>query len=176
MQGGRVEPCSRHRTLPVAKIEVEAGPTATKSRTEELGRRICVTNRMVSEFGATLRCKGCLGIGQPHTEEYRARTTPRWRGTWRVRNDSKRTRPRDWSLPGKPWSMCGHRSKQPMCPLQGDVEATPVEHDGVQRDPINCSGAWSSADGNDVEMRQTTGNKRPVMPRRRHGGWPGSVR
>ena len=30
---------------------------------------------MVSEFGATLGCKGCLVIGQPHTEESRARMT-----------------------------------------------------------------------------------------------------
>ena len=30
---------------------------------------------MVSEFGATLGCKGCLVIGQPHTEESWSRIT-----------------------------------------------------------------------------------------------------
>ena len=32
---------------------------------------------MASEFGATLGCKGCLVIGQLHTEECRARITTR---------------------------------------------------------------------------------------------------
>ena len=32
---------------------------------------------MVSEFGATLGCTGCLVIGQPHTEECRGRITAR---------------------------------------------------------------------------------------------------
>ena len=49
--------------------EVEAGPTVTKTRTEENGRRIYITEKMVSELGATLGCKGCLVIGQPHSEE-----------------------------------------------------------------------------------------------------------
>ena len=40
-----------------------------KTRNEENVRRICITKRVVSEFGATLGCKGCLVIGQPHTEE-----------------------------------------------------------------------------------------------------------
>ena len=44
-------------------------------RNEENGKRICITKKMVTEFGATLRCRGCLEIGQPHTEECRARAT-----------------------------------------------------------------------------------------------------
>ena len=32
-------------------------------------------SKMVSEFGATLGCKGCLLVGQPHTEQCRARIT-----------------------------------------------------------------------------------------------------
>ena len=54
-----------------------AGPTMTKIRNEENGRRIYITKKMVSGFGATLGCKGCLVIGQPHTEECRARITTR---------------------------------------------------------------------------------------------------
>ena len=45
----------------------------TKTRNEENGRRMCITKKMVSEFGATSGCKGCVVIGQLHTEECRAR-------------------------------------------------------------------------------------------------------
>ena len=58
--------------------EVEAGPTVMEIRNEEKGRLIYVTKKMmVSEFGGKLGCKGCLVIGQPHTEECRARITTR---------------------------------------------------------------------------------------------------
>ena len=57
--------------------EVKAESTATKSRNKEYGRRIYMTKKMVSEFGGTLGCKGCLMIGQPRTEECRARITAR---------------------------------------------------------------------------------------------------
>ena len=40
----------------------EAGPTVMKTRNEENGRRIYITMKMVSEFGATLGCKGCLVV------------------------------------------------------------------------------------------------------------------
>ena len=53
--------------------EVEAVSTITKTRNEENVTRIYITKKMLSEFGATLGCKGCLVIGQPHTEECRAR-------------------------------------------------------------------------------------------------------
>ena len=59
----------------VVNSEVEAGPTVKKTRNEENVRRILIENKMVSEFGAALGCKGCLVIGQPHTEECRARIT-----------------------------------------------------------------------------------------------------
>ena len=79
MQDGRVEvepnPAAPARTLPMVNLEVEAGPTTTKSRNEDDGRRIYITKKMVSEFGATSGCKGCLEIGQPHTEECRAKIT-----------------------------------------------------------------------------------------------------
>ena len=76
---GRVEvdpnPAAPARYIPMVNPEVEAGPTVTKTRNEENVRRIHITKTMVSEFGATLGCKGCLVIGQPHTEECPARIT-----------------------------------------------------------------------------------------------------
>ena len=79
MQDGRVEvdrnPAAPARTLPMVNPGVVAGTTTAKSRNEDNGRRICITKKMVSEFGATSGCKGCLEIGQPHTEECRAKIT-----------------------------------------------------------------------------------------------------
>ena len=81
LQDGRVEvdpnPATQARYLPMVNLEVPAEPTATRTRNEENGRRIYITKKMVFEFGATLGCKGCLVIGQLHTEECRARITAR---------------------------------------------------------------------------------------------------
>ena len=81
LQDGRVEvdpdPAAPARYLPTVKPEVTAEPTVTRTRNEEHGRRIYITKKMVCEFGATLGCKGCLVIGQPHTAECRARITAR---------------------------------------------------------------------------------------------------
>ena len=52
-------------------------PTVTRTRIEENDRRIYITKKMVSEFGATLGCRGCFVIGQRHTEKCRARITAR---------------------------------------------------------------------------------------------------
>ena len=57
--------------------EVPAEPTATRTRNEDNGRRIYITKKMVSEFGATLGCRGCLVIGQPQTQECGARIPAR---------------------------------------------------------------------------------------------------
>ena len=66
-------PAAQAGTLP----NVNPGwmPTTTRSKNEENGRLINMTKKMVSEFGATLSCKGCHEIGQPHTQECRARIT-----------------------------------------------------------------------------------------------------
>ena len=53
-----------HIHIHMVNPSVEAGPTVTKTRNEENGRRIDVTKKMVCEFGATLGCKGWLVIGQ----------------------------------------------------------------------------------------------------------------
>ena len=67
-RASRSQPRSAARYIPMVNPEVEARPTVTKTRNEENGRRIYITKKMVSEFGATLGCKGCEVIGQPHTE------------------------------------------------------------------------------------------------------------
>ena len=71
------DPAAPARHIPMVNPEVKAEPTVTNPRNEEYGRRIYITKKMVSEFGATLGFKGCIMIGQPHTEECRARMTAR---------------------------------------------------------------------------------------------------
>ena len=81
LQDGRVEvnpdPAAPARYLLMVNSEVSAEPTARRTWNEENGRRIYISKRMVSIFGVTLGCRGCLVIGQPHTEECRARITAR---------------------------------------------------------------------------------------------------
>ena len=61
----------------------------TKIRNEENGRRIYITKKMVSEFGATLGCKGCLLIGQPRSAV--PRSPHGWRKILHTRSVSKTT-------------------------------------------------------------------------------------
>ena len=62
LQDGRVEldpdPAPPARYLPMVNPEVPAETTATRTRNEENGRRIYIMKKMVSEFGATLGCRG----------------------------------------------------------------------------------------------------------------------
>ena len=77
LQDGRVavdpNPAAPARYIPMVNPDGVAGPTETRTRNEENVRRIYITKKMVSEFGATLGCEDCLVIGQPHTEESWAR-------------------------------------------------------------------------------------------------------
>ena len=52
--------------------EIPAELTATRTRNEENGRRIHITKKMVSEFGATLGNSGCLVIGRLRTDGERS--------------------------------------------------------------------------------------------------------
>ena len=54
------DPAAPARYILMVNPEVKAEPTATKPRNEVYGRRIYITEKMVSEFGATLGCKVCL--------------------------------------------------------------------------------------------------------------------
>ena len=69
LQDGRVEvnpePAALARYLPMVKPEVQAEPKATRTQNEENGRSIYITKK-ASESGATLGCRGCLVVGQPH--------------------------------------------------------------------------------------------------------------
>ena len=71
------DPAAPARYLLMVNPEVPAEPTVTRTRNEENGRRIYITKKIVFEFGATLGSRGCLVIGQPHSEECRARITAR---------------------------------------------------------------------------------------------------
>ena len=83
VQDGRVEvdpdPAVPASNIPMVNPEVEARPTVTKTRNEENVRRTNFTKKMVSEFGATLGCTGCVVIGQPHTEECAPGSLRVWR-------------------------------------------------------------------------------------------------
>ena len=81
LQDGRAEVDLDHAALgdniPMVNPEVDAEPIVTKTRIEEHGRRIHISMKAVSEFRETLGCKACLLVGQPHTEDCRARITAR---------------------------------------------------------------------------------------------------
>ena len=51
------DPATPARYIPMVNPDFKAEPTATKPGNEEYGRRIYITEKMVSEFGATLGCK-----------------------------------------------------------------------------------------------------------------------
>ena len=69
LQDGRVEvdptPAAPARYIPMVNPEVQAGPAVTNTRNEDNVRRIYITKKMVSEFGATLGCKACFGDRPP---------------------------------------------------------------------------------------------------------------
>ena len=71
---GRVEvdpnPAAPARYTPMVNPEVEAGPTVTKTRNEENGRRICITKKMVSELGATVGCDPITRHGEPNQDHH----------------------------------------------------------------------------------------------------------
>ena len=108
LQDGCVEvdpnPAASARCLPIVNPEIPAEPTATRTRNEENGRRIYITKKMVSEFGATLGCRGCLVIpttshGGMSSQEYRtdgerscAREAPRRQSEQEKTNSPPRNR------------------------------------------------------------------------------------
>ena len=71
-RGGRSRPCC---TGQISSNDEPGGSGRTDG--DENQERRERTKNMVSEFGATLGCRGCLVIGQPHAEECRARIAAR---------------------------------------------------------------------------------------------------
>ena len=150
LQDGRVEvnhnPAAQARTIPMVNPEVEAGATTAKSRNEENGRRIYITKKMMSEFGATLGCKGCLEIGQPHTEEMPSEDHHPW-----MENDPAHAKRLEENL------ARGVEFAKPEPVVAAPSESrtnTPkrARHDvvGPPQKYANTGESWSSASGNDV--------------------------
>ena len=116
LHDGRVEvdpdPAAQATFFPMVNPEVPAEPTATRTRNEENGRRIYITNKMVYEFGATLGCRDCLVIGQPHTEECQARITAR------MKNDPAHAKRLEENLNRRTNSPI--RKRRLLCPVRAE--------------------------------------------------------
>ena len=163
LQDGRVEvvpnPAALARYIPMVSPEVEAGLTITKTRNEENVRRIYITKKMVSKFGATLVCRGCLVIGHPHTEECRARITTC------MENDPAHAKSLEDSL------LRGNEFANPEPEAAAPNEGRTGAKKRARRDEIeppqefaNTLGASSRSAGADVDMRLTHAGKRPLEP------------
>ena len=114
LQDGRVEvdpnPVAPARHLPVVNLEIPAEPNATRTRNEENGRRICITKKMASEFGATLGCRCCISQrnvepGLPHG----------WRTILHTRSGSKTIKT------GETNSLI--RKRRLLCPVREEHQA-----------------------------------------------------
>ena len=156
LHDGRVEvdpdPAAPARYLPMVNPEVPAEPTATRTRSEENGRRSYITNKMVSEFGVTLGCKGCLVIGQPHTEECRARVAAR------MENDP---------VHAKRLEEFATLEKTVAVPSEGRTDATKRARQDDWETPqasADAGGASGSSAEVDVDMRVIHAGKRPLDP------------
>ena len=114
---------------------------------------------MVSEFGATLGCRGRLVIGQPHTEECRARITARMENdpahaTWLEDNLNRRN---EFANPETTVAV----------PSEGRTDATKRARQDeleVPQESANIGGASISSNGSDVDMRVIHAGKRPLDP------------
>ena len=136
------------RYILMVNPEVEAGPTLTKTRNEE----------MMSEFGATMGCKGCLVIGQPHTE-CRARITTR------MENDPAHAKRLKDNLTRR--SEFANPEPEDAAPTEGRTDATKRARQvevGPPRESANTGGAARSSAGADVDMRSMNAGKRPLEP------------
>ena len=160
LQDGRVEvdpdPTAPARYHPMANLEVQAEPTATRTRNEGNGRRIYITKKMVSESGATLGCRGCLVIGQPHTEECRARITAR------MENDPVHAKRLEDNLNRR--NEFANPEVTVAVPSEDRTDATKrARHDelATPRESANTGGASSSSARADVDMRVIHVGKRP---------------
>ena len=131
-----------HIHIHMVNPSVEGGPTVTKTRNEENGRRIYVTKKLVCEFGATLGCKGCLVIGQLHTEECWARITTRMENdpVHVKRLEDNLTRQSEFATP----------EPEVAAPSEGRTDATKrarQDEVGLPQESGNTKGASSSASG-----------------------------
>ena len=147
------------KKIPMMNPEVKAEPTTTEPRNEEHGRRIYITGKMVSEFGATLDCKGCSMIGQPHTGECRARITARMESDpMRAKRLEDNLNSRNELANPETTITTSSESKTDTAKRarQGNVEAP--------QESVNIGGVSSSSAQADVDMRVIHAGKRPLEP------------
>ena len=152
-------PAAPARCIPMVNPEVEAGPTVTKTSNEENVRRICITKKTVSEFGATSGCKGCLVIGQPHTEECRARITTC------MENDPAHAKRLEDTLIRR--YEFANPEPEAAAPNEGRTDATKrARRDEIEppQESANKVRASSSSVGADVDLRAIHPGKRPLEP------------
>ena len=145
------------KKIPMMNPEVKAEPTTTEPRNEEHGRRIYITGKMVSEFGATLDCKGCSMIGQPHTEECRARITARMESDpLHAKRLEDNLNSRNELANPETTITTSSESKTDTAKRarQGNVEAP--------QESVNIGGVSSSSAQADVDMRVIHAGKRPL--------------
>ena len=163
LQDGRVEvdpnPAAPARYLPMVNPEFPAEPTATRTRNEENGRRIYITKKMVSEFGATLGCRGFLVIGQPHTEECRARITTRMEKNLAhaMRLEDNLNRRNEFANPETTVAV----------PSEGRTDATKRARQAEVETPqgsADTGGGSSTSAEVDVDMPMVQAGKRPLDP------------
>ena len=162
LEDGRVEvdpdPAAPARCLPM-NPEVPAEPIATRTRNEENGRRSHITKKMVSEFGVTLFCRGCLVIGRLHTEECRARKTAR------MENDPVHAKRLEDNLNRR--NEFANPETTVAVPSEGRTDATKrARQDELEtpQESAKTGGASTSSAGADVDMRLIHAGKRPMDP------------
>ena len=163
LQDGRVEgdpnPTAPARFVLMVNPEVEARPTVKKTRHEENGRRIYIMKKMVSEFGGTLGCKGCLVIGQPRTEECRVRLTTR------MENDPAHAKRLEDNLTWR--TEFANPEPEVAAFSEGRTDATKRARQNKVEPPqesAKTGGASSSSAGDDVDTRSMSAGKRPLEP------------
>ena len=163
LQDGRVEVdtnlAAPARYLPMVKTEIPAEPTATRTRNEDNGRRIYIMKKVVSESGATLVCRGCLVVRQPHTKECRARIAAR------MENDPAHAKRLEDNLNKR--DEFANLETTVAVPSEGRTDATKRARQDeweVPQESANSGGASNSSTGADVDMRVTHAGKRPLDP------------
>ena len=161
LQDGRVKVdpnlAAPARDLPMVNPKIPAEPTATRTRNEENGRRIYITKKMVSEFGATMGCRGCLVIGQPHTEECRARITAQ------MENDPAHAKRLEDTLNRR--NEFANQETTVLVPSEDRTDATKhARQDGLEtpQESADTGGASDSSVEVDVDMRVIYGDKAAI--------------
>ena len=115
--------------------------------------------KMVSEFGATFGCRGCLVIAQLDTEECRARITAR------MENDPVHAKRLEDNLNRR--NEFANPETTVAAPSEGRTDATKrARQDDLEtpQESADTGGASSSSAGANVEMRVIHAGKRPLDP------------